>query len=109
VCDSQLSVLGACLTDEIMNGARMKQNDNGVPVQGKHTGEDMLALRNILHGSVVDIAGLCNDNLMTMWRVSDVALSDILLWHGALSSEVVRATTVEARVAGGGSNSRWCR
>jgi hypothetical protein len=30
--------------------------------------------------------------------MSDVALSGILLWHGALSSEVARTTIVEARL-----------
>jgi hypothetical protein len=68
VCDSQLTVLGACLTDEIMSGARIKQNDDGVFVQRKHTGEDLLALGNILHSSIVDTASLCNGNLlMTTW------------------------------------------
>jgi hypothetical protein len=38
-----------------------------------------------------------------------MALGGILLWRGALSSEVARATTVEAGVAGGGSSGRWCR
>jgi hypothetical protein len=33
--------------------------------------------------------------------MSDVALRVILLWRGALSSEVARTTTVEAAVAGG--------
>jgi hypothetical protein len=38
--------------------------------------------------------------------MSDVALSGVLLWHGALSSEVARAATVETGVAGGGSSDR---
>jgi hypothetical protein len=36
--------------------------------------------------------------------MSDVALSGILLWRGAILSEVAWATTVEAGVAGGGSS-----
>jgi hypothetical protein len=81
VRDIQLTVLGACLTDEIMSGTRIKQNDDGVFVQTKHIGEDLLALGIILHGSVVDAASLRNDNLLiTTWQVSDVALSDVLLW-----------------------------
>jgi hypothetical protein len=108
VGDSQPVVLGACLTNEIMSGAGIKKNDNGVSVQGKHTSEDLLTLGNILHGSVVDMIGLCNDHLLrTTWRLSDVALSSILLRRGALSSEVARVTTVEAGVARGGSNGRW--
>jgi hypothetical protein len=39
--------------------------------------------------------------------VSDVALSSILLWCGALSSKVAHATTVEAGVAGGDSSDQW--
>jgi hypothetical protein len=35
--------------------------------------------------------------------MSDMALSGILLWRGALSSEVARATTIEAGVARSGS------
>jgi hypothetical protein len=38
--------------------------------------------------------------------MGDVALSGILLRRGALLSEVARATTVEADVAGGGSSGR---
>jgi hypothetical protein len=39
--------------------------------------------------------------------MSDVALSGILLWRGALWSKVARATTVKAGVAGGGSSDQW--
>jgi hypothetical protein len=35
--------------------------------------------------------------------MGDVALSDFLLWRGALSREVAQADTVEAGMAGGGS------
>jgi hypothetical protein len=41
--------------------------------------------------------------------MSDVTLSGILLWRGALSSKVARAITVEAGVAGGGHSGRWYR
>jgi hypothetical protein len=41
--------------------------------------------------------------------MSDVALSGLLLWRGALLSEVARVTTVEEGVAGGGSSGRWRR
>jgi hypothetical protein len=58
VGDSQLIVLGACLTNETMSGVGIKKNDNGVSVQGKHTSEDLLTLRNIFHGSVVDATSL---------------------------------------------------
>jgi hypothetical protein len=93
-----------------MSGAGIKKNDNGVSVQGEHTSEDLLALGNIFHGRIVDATSLCNDHLLwTMWQVSDMALSSILLRCGALSSEVARATIVEASVARGGSSGRWCR
>jgi hypothetical protein len=79
-------------------------------VQRKRTREDLLALGNILHGSVVDAAGLCNGHLLqTTWRMGDVAQSGIHLWRGALPSKVARMTTIEAGVAGGGPNGRWCR
>jgi hypothetical protein len=39
----------------------------------------------------------------------DLALCGSLLQRGALSSEVAGVTTVEAGVARGGSNGRWCR
>jgi hypothetical protein len=41
--------------------------------------------------------------------MSDVALSSILLWNGALPSEVACATTVEAGAAKGSSNGWWRR
>jgi hypothetical protein len=79
-------------------------------VQRKHTCEDLLALGNILHGSVVDVAGLRHGHLLwTTWWMGDVALSGILLWHEALSSEVARAATVEVGVSGGGPSRGWCR
>jgi hypothetical protein len=105
VGDSQPTVLGACLTNKIMSGIGIKKNDNVVSVQGEHTSEDLLALRDILHGSVVDTTGLCNGHLLwTTWRVSGVALSSILFRCGALSSKMARATTVQIGVARGGSS-----
>jgi hypothetical protein len=41
--------------------------------------------------------------------MGDVSLSGVLLWSGALSSEVAQATTIEVGVAGGGSSSQWRR
>jgi hypothetical protein len=74
-----------------------------MPFQRKCTREDLLTLGNILHGCIVDTADLRNSHLRWItWWMSDVVLSDILLWRGALSSEVARATTTEAVVAGGG-------
>jgi hypothetical protein len=35
-----------------------------VPVQRKRTREDLLTLRNIIHGGVVDAAGLRNNHLL---------------------------------------------
>jgi hypothetical protein len=110
VGDGQPTTLGAGLTNEILSGTGTKKNGNGVSLQGEHTGEDLLTLKNIFHGCIVDVAGLCNCHLLwTTWRMSDMALSGILLWCGAVSSEVARATTVEAGVAGGGPTGRWCR
>jgi hypothetical protein len=98
-------LLSVCLVDEIMISPRIKQDDSRMPVQRKCTREYLLALENVFHSGVVDAAGLCNGHLRrTTWWMSDVALSGILLRSGALSSEVTRATTVEAGVAGGGSS-----
>jgi hypothetical protein len=63
VGDGQLTTLGACLTDEIMSGTEIKKNDNGVSIQGEHTGEDLLALGNIFQGCIVDATGLHNCHL----------------------------------------------
>jgi hypothetical protein len=72
-----------------MSGTGIKNNDNGVSVQGEHTNDDLLALGNIFHGHIVVAAGLCNRHLLWItWWVGDVALSDILLWLGALLSKV---------------------
>jgi hypothetical protein len=110
ILNGHLVFLSARSTDEIMTGSRIKQNDRRMFVQRKYTREDLLALENILHGSVVDATGLRNSHLLrTMWWMGDVALRGGLLRRGALSSEVARATTVEAGVAEGGLNSRWCR
>jgi hypothetical protein len=98
----QLMLLSASSTYEIMSGTGIKHNDNGASVQGEHTSEDLLTLRNILQGGVVDAASLGNGHLLgTTWWMGDVAMCGILLWHSALSSEVARATTVEASVVGG--------
>jgi hypothetical protein len=43
-----------------------------------------------------------------MWWMTDMALSGVLLWSSALLGEVANTTTVEADVAGGGPNGRWC-
>jgi hypothetical protein len=81
-----------------------------MPVQRKRTREDLLALRNVFHGGVVDAAGLRNIHLLrTTWWMGNVALRGSLLQRGALSSEVARMTTFEAGVAGGGSSGLWCR
>jgi hypothetical protein len=70
----------------------------------------LLTLRNILHGSVDDATGLCNDNLLlTMWRVTDVALSGVLLRSGVLLGEVSSMTVVEADMTEGDSMGWWCR
>jgi hypothetical protein len=72
--------------------------------------EDLLTLENVLHSGVVDAIGLCNDRLLwTTWRMIGMALSGVLLWRGALSSEVARAITVKEGVVGGDSNGRWRR
>jgi hypothetical protein len=108
--NDQLMFLGACVTNEIMTSSRIKQDDGRMLIQRKRTHEDLLALGNILHGSVVDAADLHHGHLLrTTWWMSDVALRGILLWRGALSSEVAQATTVEAGAAEGGPSSRGCR
>jgi hypothetical protein len=108
--NTQVVLLSASSTNKVMSGTRIKQNDNGTPVQGEHTGEDLLALGNILQGGVVDAASLGNNQCMgtTGWR-GDVVLRGSLLRHGALSSEVAQMITVKACVAVGGSSSGWCR
>jgi hypothetical protein len=72
--------LSACLTDEIMSITEIEQNDSRISVYRNCTRKDLLANGNVLHGGVADVTGLCNSHLLwTTWRVSDVALSDILL------------------------------
>jgi hypothetical protein len=106
--DGQLTFLNACLTNEVMSSTGIEQDDHMISIKKKHTHEDLLALGNIFHGCIVDAASLCNNHLLwTTWWMSDVALSGILLWRGALPSEVARATTIEAGVAGGGPSGRW--
>jgi hypothetical protein len=85
----QLMFLGECFTDEIMTSSQIKQDDDRMSIQRKHTHEDLLAPGNILYGSVVDAAGLRHDHLLwTTWWRGDVALRDTLLRRGALMSEV---------------------
>jgi hypothetical protein len=103
-------LLSACLTDEVMTSPRIKQDGSRMPVQRKRTREDLLALRNVFHGGVVDAANLRNSHLLkTTWWRGDVALRGSLLRRCALRSEVALATTVEAGVARSGSSGRWCR
>jgi hypothetical protein len=110
VLNHQLMLLSACLVDEVMTSPRITQNSSRMPIQRKRTCEDLLALMNVFHGGVVDAAGLGNGHLLwTTWWMSDVALRGILLWRGALSSEVAQATTVEAGVTGGGPSGQACR
>jgi hypothetical protein len=110
VLNHQLMLLSACLTDEAMTSPRIKQDGSRMPVQRKRTREDLLALRNVIHGLVVDAAGLHNSHLRrTTWWRGDVALRGSLLRRSALSSEVAGATTIEAGVARGSSSGRWCR
>jgi hypothetical protein len=80
-----------------------------MPIQRKCTCEDLLALKKVFHGSVVDAVSLRNSHqLRTTWWMGDVALRGNLLRRGALSSKVAQVTTVEAGVAGGGSSGQWC-
>jgi hypothetical protein len=82
-------LLSICLADEIMTSPRIKQDDSRMPIQRKRTHEYLLALRNVLHSGVVDVAGLCNSHLLgTTWWTGDVALRGSLLRRGALSNEV---------------------
>jgi hypothetical protein len=78
----------------------------------------LLTLGNILHSSLVDATTSGGHALLLAmgWRVGvvamgwrvGVALSWVLLWSRALSSEVTGKAIVEAGV-GGGSHSRWYR
>jgi hypothetical protein len=71
---------------------------------------DWLALGNVVHSSIVDVADLGNGHLLqTTWWMGGVALSGVLFWRRALFSEVALVTIVEAGVAGGGSSGRWRR
>jgi hypothetical protein len=82
-------LLSACLADEVMTSPLIKQDSSRMPIQRKRTREDLLALRNVFHGSVVDTAGLRNSHLLrTTWWMGDVALRGSLIWHGAFLSEV---------------------
>jgi hypothetical protein len=58
VLNHQLMLLSACLTDEVMTSPQIKQDGSRMPIQRKHTCEDLLTLRNVLHGGVVDVVGL---------------------------------------------------
>jgi hypothetical protein len=89
VLNHQLMLLSACLTDEVMTGPRIKQDGSRMPVQRKHTREDVLALRNVFHGGVVDAARLRDSHLLrTMWWRGDVALCGSPLRRCALPSKV---------------------
>jgi hypothetical protein len=82
-------LLSTSSTEKVMSGIRIKQDDNGVSVQGEHISEDLLALRDIFQGGVVDAFDLRNSHLLrTTWWRGDVALRGSLLRRGALSSEV---------------------
>jgi hypothetical protein len=89
VFNHQLMLLSACITDEVMTTPRIKQDGSRMPVQRKRTCEDLLALRNVFHGGVVDAAGLRNSHLLgtTRWRV-DMAMRDSLFRRCALPSKV---------------------
>jgi transketolase C-terminal domain/subunit len=68
---------------------------------------DMFALGNILHGGIVDLVSPgSNILLLAMGWMVDVAMSSVLLQSSAVSSKMIRMTTVEADV-GGGSSSQW--
>jgi hypothetical protein len=86
--------LGAFFTDEIMTSSRIKQDDNGMSIQGKHTCDDLLALRNILHSCIVGVTSLDDGNLLPTLRV-------VLLWRSAITGKVASPTTVELDVAKG--------
>jgi hypothetical protein len=85
----ELMFLGACFVDEIMTSSRIKQDDSRMSIQRNRTREDLLALGNVLHGSLVDAVGSYNSHLLrTTGRMGDVAMSGILLQRGAFLSKV---------------------
>jgi hypothetical protein len=61
--NDQLTLLSACLADEVMRGIRIEQNDNRVSIQGKCACEDALTLGDILDGCVVHTSSSCSDDL----------------------------------------------
>jgi hypothetical protein len=68
VLNHQLMLLSAWLTNEVMTSPRIKQDGSRMPIQRKRTREDLLALRNVFHGGVVDAAGLRDSHLQrTTW------------------------------------------
>jgi hypothetical protein len=82
-------LLSACLTNEVLTSPRIKQDGSRMPVQRKRTCEDLLALRNVFHGGVVDVVGLRDSHLLrTMWWRGDVALQGSLFRRCALPSEM---------------------
>jgi hypothetical protein len=89
--NDQLRFLGACFANEIMGGTGIKQNDNGLSIQGKRISRGLLTHGNILYGSVVDATGLGNGNLQR-------TLSVVLLRSSAITSKVASSTTVEPLV-----------
>jgi hypothetical protein len=79
VLNHQLMLLSACHADEVMTSPLIKQDGSRMTVQRKHTCEDLLALRKVSHGSVVDTASLRNSHLLrATWWMGDVALCDTL-------------------------------
>jgi hypothetical protein len=80
-----------------------------VPIQGKCTHEDLLALGNILESGVVHTTGSCgNDICWTMRWMVEMALwtrSGIQPWCSTVSSEVASVTTI---VAGEGNYAHFC-
>jgi hypothetical protein len=68
----------------------------------------LVTLGNVLHGGVVNVTSPSGDSLLlTMWWVTDVALSGVLLRCGSLSCKVARTTVVQADVVGGGADGQW--
>jgi hypothetical protein len=91
--NGQLMFLGACFTDEIMTSFQLKQDDDRMPMQRKRTHEDLLALGNILHGSVFDAVGLRHGHLLrTTWDV----------WSGTIRKSRVEGVWHVVRVSPAG-------
>jgi hypothetical protein len=68
----------------------------------------LLILRDVLHGSIVDVVGLGNGNLLlTTWWMTDMAMSGVLLQSSTLSGKVDSTIIIEADMASGGSSGWW--